>query len=116
MRKQIQSTPSNHHPAAGHYDPSFRLALCLKVLTLIDDLIKQTGTRPELAQAAYARFRAATARCGQAADEMSVCRLIEENAGVELRVAADWIAPWEMTHPDETAPALPTGERTEDAT
>ena len=87
---------------AGHYDPSFRLALCLKDLSLIDELVKKMGTRSELTQAAYARFREAASRYGEDAGEMSVCRLIEEDAGVELRVAGDWIAPWEVKHSDDS--------------
>ncbi len=86
---------------AGHYDPSFRLALCLKDLGLIDELIQQTGTRSELTQATYARFREAAARYGEDAGEMTVCKLIEEDAGVNLRVAGDWVAPWEVKHPSE---------------
>jgi 3-hydroxyisobutyrate dehydrogenase-like beta-hydroxyacid dehydrogenase len=84
---------------AGHYDPSFRLALCLKDLALIDELIAQTGTRSELTQATYARFREAAERYGDDAGEMSVCRLIEDDAGVNLRVAGDWVKPWEVKHP-----------------
>jgi 3-hydroxyisobutyrate dehydrogenase-like beta-hydroxyacid dehydrogenase len=87
---------------AGHYDPSFRLALCLKDLSLIDELVRQTGTRSELTQATYARFREAAARYGENAGEMTVCKLIEEDAGVELRVAGDWIAPWEVQHPADS--------------
>ena len=83
---------------AGHYDPSFRLALCLKDLSLIDELIHETGTRSELTQSAYARFREAAERYGEAAGEMTVCKLIEEDAGVELRVAGNWVAPWEVRH------------------
>ncbi|MBP7693595.1 MAG: NAD(P)-dependent oxidoreductase [Anaerolineales bacterium] len=86
---------------AGHYDPSFRLALCLKDLSLIDALVKETGTRSELTQAAYARFREAAERYGENAGEMTVCKLIEDDAGVELRVAGDWRAPWTVQHPDE---------------
>ena len=33
---------------------------------------------------------------GEDAGEMSVCRLIEEDAGVSLRVSGDWIAPREV--------------------
>ena len=29
---------------------------------------------------------------------MTVCRVIEDDAGVELRVTGDWIAPWEVRH------------------
>jgi 3-hydroxyisobutyrate dehydrogenase-like beta-hydroxyacid dehydrogenase len=36
---------------AGHYDPSFPLALCLKDLGLIEELMNETGTRNELTQA-----------------------------------------------------------------
>lgn len=86
---------------AGHYDPSFRLALCLKDLKLIDELVKETGTRAELTQAAYDRFREAAERYGESAGEMTVCKLIEDDAGVELRVDGDWTAPWEVRHPDD---------------
>ena len=86
---------------AGHYDPSFRLALCLKDLSLIDELLQQTGTRAELTQATYARFREAAARYGDDAGEMTVCKLIEDDAGVALRVAGDWVAPWAVKHPQD---------------
>ena len=81
---------------AGHYDPSFRLALCLKDLALIDELVEETGTRSELTQATYDRFREAAERYGKDAGETSVCRLIEEDAGVSLRVSGDWTAPREV--------------------
>lgn len=84
---------------AGHYDPSFRLALCLKDLDLIDELLGQVGTRAELTRATHARFREAADRYGEAAGEMTVCKLIEDDAGVALRVAGDWLAPWEAQHP-----------------
>jgi len=87
---------------AGHYDPSFRLALCLKDLGLIDELLRNLGTRAELTNAAHDRFREAARRYGDDAGEMSVCRLIEDDAGVELRVVGDWIAPWEVKHPTES--------------
>lgn len=87
---------------AGHYDPSFRLALCLKDLHLIDELLQEVGTRDELTQAAYARFREAAARYGDGAGEMTVCKVIEDDAGVELRVPGDWTPPWEVQHPSGT--------------
>nr|WP_057929895.1 NAD(P)-dependent oxidoreductase [Burkholderia ambifaria] len=83
---------------AGHYDPSFPLALCLKDLGLIDALLRETGTRSELAQATHDRFREAERRYGASAGEMSVCRVIEEDAGVELRVQGDWTPPWQIKH------------------
>ena len=84
---------------AGHYDPSFPLALCLKDLSLIQQMMDETGTRGELTRAAHNRFTEACQRYGKNAGEMSVCRLIEEDAGVSLRVAGDWVAPWEVAPP-----------------
>lgn len=86
---------------AGHYDPSFRLALCLKDLALIDDLSRSVGSRTELADAAYARFREAAGRYGEDAGEMTVCKVLEDDAGIDLRVAGDWSKPWEVRHPSE---------------
>jgi 3-hydroxyisobutyrate dehydrogenase len=86
---------------AGHYDPSFPIALCLKDLRLIEELIADTGARHELTTATHDRFKEASARYGDAAGEMTVCRLIEDDAGVSLRVAGDWTPPWEVKHPNE---------------
>ena len=86
---------------AGHYDPSFRLALCLKDLNLIDKFLQETGTRSELTKATHARFLEAAKRYGEDAGEMTVCKLIEDDAGVKLRVAGDWVAPWETKHADD---------------
>lgn len=86
---------------AGHYDPSFRLELCLKDLALIDELLQYLGTRGEITQATYARFREAGERYGVSAGEMTVCKVIEDDAGIALRVAGDWTPPWEVKHPDE---------------
>ncbi|MFE0014119.1 NAD(P)-dependent oxidoreductase [Mesorhizobium sp. NPDC059054] len=86
---------------AGHYDPSFPLALCLKDLGLIEQLMNETGTRNELTRATHDRFKEAAARYGKEAGEMTVCKVIEDDAGVELRVSGDWIAPWEVEAPGE---------------
>ena len=79
---------------AGHYDPSFRLELALKELALIQDLIKEHGTRSELTQACHKRFQEAANRYGDEAGEMTVCKLIEEDANIDLRVKGNWIAAW----------------------
>lgn len=84
---------------AGHYDPSFRLELALKDLDLIQQLIGEYGTRAEMTQACHERFLEAAARYGTGAGEMTVCKLIEEDAGVSLQVAGDWPAPWEAQGP-----------------
>jgi hypothetical protein len=30
---------------------------------------------------------------------MTVCKVIEDDANIDLRVAGDWIAPWEVVAP-----------------
>ena len=84
---------------AGHYDPSFPIALCLKDLSLIKELMDEVGTRNELTAATHARFREAGERYGTGAGEMTVCKVIEDDAGIDLRVAGDWVKPWEVKHP-----------------
>ena len=86
---------------AGHYDPSFRLELALKDLDLIQDLIKEHGTRSELTQACHERFQEAAKRYGDESGEMTVCKLIEEDANIDLRVKGNWIAPWNVKHSSE---------------
>ena len=85
---------------AGHYDPSFPLALCLKDLGLIEEMMRETGTRCELTRATHDRFTEAQARYGNDAGEMTVCKVIEDDAGVSLRVQGNWVAPWEIAHTD----------------
>ncbi|BAV52870.1 Putative 2-hydroxyacid dehydrogenase (plasmid) [Mesorhizobium loti] len=84
---------------AGHYDPSFPLALCLKDLGLIEQLMTETGTRNDLTRATHERFKEAASRYGMGAGEMTVCKVIEDDAGIELRVPGDWVAPWEVKAP-----------------
>ena len=86
---------------AGHYDPSFRVELALKDLDLIQELIKEHKTRAELTNAAHERFKEAKNRYGDKAGEMTVCKVIEEDANVNLQVKGNWIAPWEVKHPEE---------------
>ena len=86
---------------AGHYDPSFPIALCLKDLSLIEELMTDMGTRNELTKATHDRFKEAGARYGLGAGEMTVCKVVEDDAGVALRVAGDWVKPWEVAHPKD---------------
>jgi 3-hydroxyisobutyrate dehydrogenase len=83
---------------AGHYDPSFPIRLCLKDLGLIKELMDETGTRSEMTDACQARFREAGERYGMGAGEMTVCKVVEDDGGIDLRVSGDWIAPWDVTH------------------
>ncbi|MCW1966775.1 MAG: hypothetical protein KIH69_001490 [Anaerolineae bacterium] len=57
-----------------------------------------------MTQATYARFREAAARYGENAGEMTVCKVIEDDAGVALRVAGVWVALWEVKHPADVTP------------
>ncbi len=82
---------------AGHYDPSFPIALCLKDLDLIQELMDKVGTTNTLTEATHERFREAGRRYGMGAGEMTVCKVIEDDAGIDLRVAGDWVKPWEVT-------------------
>jgi 3-hydroxyisobutyrate dehydrogenase-like beta-hydroxyacid dehydrogenase len=84
---------------AGHYDPSFPIALCLKDLSLIEELMTEVGTRDDLTRATHERFKEAGRRYGTAAGEMTVCKVVEDDAGIDLRVAGDWVKPWEVRHP-----------------
>jgi len=81
---------------AGHYDPSFPIALCLKDLSLIAEMMAETGTRGELTKATHERFKLAGERYGLSAGEMTVCKVIEDDAGIDLRVEGDWIEPWNV--------------------
>lgn len=94
-----------HHdvPAvfAGHYDPSFPIALCLKDLDLIAELMQETGVRNDLIAATHERFREAGERYGPDAGDMTVCKLLEDDAGIDLRVPGDWLPSWEVQHPDD---------------
>ena len=81
---------------AGHYDPSFPIALCLKDLSLIEELMNEVGTTNDLTKATHERFKEAGRRYGLGAGEMTVCKVIEDDAGIDLRVAGDWVKPWEV--------------------
>jgi 3-hydroxyisobutyrate dehydrogenase-like beta-hydroxyacid dehydrogenase len=84
---------------AGHYDPSFPIRLCLKDLSLIKELMDKVGTTNTLTEATHERFREAGKRYGMGAGEMTVCKVIEDDAGIDLRVAGDWPKPWEVAPP-----------------
>ena len=86
---------------AGHYALSVPIALCLKDLDLIDELMQETGVRNDLIKATHACFREAGARYGMDAGDMTVCKLPEEAAGIDLRVPGDWLPSWDVRHPDD---------------
>jgi 3-hydroxyisobutyrate dehydrogenase len=55
---------------AGHYDPSISLDLCFKDLALI--------------------------RHGRNAAELHVGKRIEDDSGLSMRLAGNWVPPWEQ--------------------
>ena len=70
---------------AGHYDPSFSLALCCKDLTLINQVAHQQGYTLTMGGIAKSLFEQAKLSYGEAAGELHVVRLLEERAGLYLR-------------------------------
>jgi hypothetical protein len=63
--------------------------------------MRETGVSSELTRATHERFKQARDRYGEGAGGMTVCKLIEDAAGVSLGVGGDWIAPWEVRHADD---------------
>ena len=70
---------------AGHYDPSFSLALCCKDLGLINEVANAHGFDLKMGALAYSLFQEAKATYGEDAGELHVVRLLEERAGLFLR-------------------------------
>jgi len=70
---------------AGHYDPSFSLALCVKDLTLINDIAKSQGYTLPMGEMAKSLFIQAAKTYGDSAAELHVVKLLEERVGFFLR-------------------------------
>lgn len=70
---------------AGHYDPSFSLALCCKDLGLINDIAKSQGYSLPMGGMAQSLFEEAKRTYGADAAELHVVRLLEERVGLLLR-------------------------------
>jgi 3-hydroxyisobutyrate dehydrogenase-like beta-hydroxyacid dehydrogenase len=70
---------------AGHYDPSFSLALCVKDLTLINEVAQAQGYNLKMGGLAKSLFEEAMQTYGAEAGELHVVRLLEERVGLLLR-------------------------------
>ena len=70
---------------AGHYDPSFSLALCCKDLGLINGIAKSQGYDLPMGGMAQQLFQQAMATYGPDAAELHVVKLLEERVGHALR-------------------------------
>ena len=80
---------------AGHYDPSFPLALCVKDLGLLADLEAAVDADLPVTAAARSAFERAAARYGLDAGEMCVARRIADDARMSMRLEGDWTPHWE---------------------
>ena len=87
---------------AGHYDPSFSLALCCKDLDLIHDIAGSQGFSLTMGAVARSLFEEARATYGEAAGELHVARLLEERAGLLLRPPHGVSVPAAVEAPGET--------------
>lgn len=70
---------------AGHYDPSFSLALCCKDLGLVNEIARSQGYELTMGKFVESLFRDAMEKYGESAAELHVVRLLEERAGLLLR-------------------------------
>ncbi len=70
---------------AGHYDPSFSLALCCKDLGLINGIAQSQGYELPMGGMAQKLFQEAMATYGPEAAELHVVKLLEERVGHMLR-------------------------------
>lgn len=81
---------------AGHYDPSFSLALCCKDLRLLTELGEVSGTQLDMTKAAQAKFELARETYGDNAPELLVAKLVEEASNTSLQVEGEWQNHWEV--------------------
>ena len=70
---------------AGHYDPSFSLALCCKDLGLINDIARSQGYSLPMGSHALTLFEKAKSVYGPDAAELHVVKLLEDQVGHYLR-------------------------------
>jgi 3-hydroxyisobutyrate dehydrogenase-like beta-hydroxyacid dehydrogenase len=78
----------------GHYDPSFTLDLCVKDLGLIMALSRSVGAPAPMTEQALSRFQRAHEAYGGRAAELHVAKLLEDEAGTDLRAKGDWKPHW----------------------
>ncbi len=70
---------------AGHYDPSFSLALCCKDLRLVNEIAQAQGYSLPMGSYVQGLFEQARANYGGDAAELHVVKLLEERVGLLLR-------------------------------
>lgn len=70
---------------AGHYDPSFSLDLCVKDLTLVNEIAHAQGYSLTMGGVAKSVFEQARGVYGGDAGELHVAKLLEDRVGLLLR-------------------------------
>lgn len=70
---------------AGHYDPSFSLALCCKDLRLVNEIAQAQGYTLPMGSYVQGLFEQAKDQYGEDAAELHVVRLLEDKVGMLLR-------------------------------
>jgi len=80
---------------AGHYDPSFSLALCAKDLRLTNVLAENVDAELPMTAAATGAFSRAIERYGEDVGELHVAKRIEDDANLSFRLEGDWVPHWE---------------------
>lgn len=70
---------------AGHYDPSFTLALCCKDLMLANEIARSQGYELPMGGMAQKLFQQALQTYGPQAAELHVVKLLEDRVGMMLR-------------------------------
>ena len=63
------------------------------------DVVGDLGGAPGTGEDGHGSFE--PSGDGTDAGEMTVCKVIEDDAGIDLRVDGDWTPPWQVPHPDE---------------
>ena len=93
VAQAIQSSAGNSWVAqhdipsifAGHYDPSFSLALCCKDLDLVNQIARSQGFDLTMGQFVQKLFEEAKTTYGESAAELHVVKLLEDKVGTYLR-------------------------------
>jgi 3-hydroxyisobutyrate dehydrogenase-like beta-hydroxyacid dehydrogenase len=93
VSEAIQSSAGNSWVAqhdipsifAGHYDPSFSLALCCKDLSLVNQIAQSQGFTLTMGQFVQKLFEEAKNTYGESAAELHVVKLLEDRVGTYLR-------------------------------
>ena len=101
VAQAIQSSAGNSWVAqhdipsifAGHYDPSFSLALCCKDLDLVNQIARSQGFDLTMGQFVQKLFEEAKVTYGESAAELHVVKLLEDKVGTYLRPSST-ISPW----------------------